>query len=149
MSLCNPLHNDAVLVTVMQLQAVMTLLLSGSDDSSPSHQDKASKRSASAQLADDTAAPMELASRPETAMDTAQPVADGVASQAAKAAQDTTAAEDAVRTPKRAPSASAFSAFMSPLNKRSGQSCSLCALPSASSESCAQQSHAPCRHWKC
>jgi len=93
-----------------------SLWLAGNSDSSPSRQDQASKPSAAQQAAE---ADMVAAEGAEADVAAAEPAATACGTLADKLPQGTAAGDDAMQTPKRATSRSAFSVFMTP--KGSGQ----------------------------
>ena len=98
--------------------STFSLWLAGNNDSSPSRQDQASKPSASLQAAED-ATDMVAAEGAEVDVAAAEPAATASGMLADKPPLRTAASDDAMQTPNRATSRSAFSIFMTP--KRSGQ----------------------------
>ncbi len=96
--------------------STFSLWLAGNNDSSPSRQDQASKPSA-AQEAAEAATDMVAAEGAEADVAAAEPAASGTL--ADKVSVRTAGSDDAMQTPKRATSRSAFSVFMTP--KGSGQ----------------------------
>ncbi len=95
-----------------------SLWLAGNSDSSPSRQDQASKPSAAQQEAE-AATDMVAAEGAEADVAAAEPAATASGTLADKIPPRTAAGDDAMQTPKRATSRSAFSVFMTP--KGSGQ----------------------------
>lgn len=102
-----------------------SLWLAGNSDSSPSRQDQASKSSA-AQQAVEAAIDMVEAEGAEADVAAAEPAATASGTLADKMPLRTAAGEDAMQTPKRATSRSAFSVFMTP--KGSGQHLAIVAI---------------------
>ena len=98
--------------------STFSLWLAGNNDSSPSRQDQASKPSA-AQEAAEAATDMVAAEGAEADVAAAEPAATASGTLADKVPLRTAGSDDAMHTPKRATSRSAFSVFMTP--KGSGQ----------------------------